>query len=71
MPQPTTNNLEGWEEEFENTYPYFPQPQKDVVINFMRKTRKNDMAELIKALGSSMALTRNVREKIIRDYYNK
>ncbi|MDA3803176.1 MAG: hypothetical protein PF488_04805 [Patescibacteria group bacterium] len=24
-------------DEFENTYPYFPQPQKDVVKNFLLK----------------------------------
>jgi len=74
--QPTTNNLEGWEEKFDKAVaqnfvgnnPYFPDWES--VKQFIKQLRQKDCEELIKFLDEDGLLQLNI-EQGIKEYYNK
>jgi hypothetical protein len=58
MPQPTTNNLEGWAKDFDKEFDFKwgenPKITNDKVKQFISDLRKHDMEELIKRLKSKI-----------------
>ena len=83
MPQPTTNNLEGWEISFRDKFvkdlgdkcePVFLDPNGSVgpIIRFIKDLRKHDMEELMNKFTNDLGLELNGREikQLIKDYYN-
>jgi len=69
MPQPTTNNLEGWEENFrEEQWNKRRVVNCDDIVNAIKEIRKHDEDELIKKF---IAIRSDYAAEIIKDYYNK
>ena len=84
MPQPTTNNLEEWEEKFRKLavkHQFDAKPFALTALQFIKDIRKQDEEELIKMLpdkdnlyveGCSLKSGyKKEVEKLIKDYYNK
>jgi hypothetical protein len=77
MPQPTTNNLEGWEEEFDDEFVAIDgrfltgTETVGMAKQFISDLRKKDMEELIKLFSKHIYDNPVWAKNIIKDYYER